>query len=273
MKNNYPSKYFDQEKKRLIFVNKKATSKFWDQHWNDKDLKKSIKTGKNDRFVSKTTKRFLKPSKTKKILEGGCGKGQFVYSLEKTGYNAYGIDYANKTVSKINACMPSLKITSGDVRDINFPDNYFDGYWSLGVIEHFFNGYNNIINEMYRVIKPGGYLFLTFPYMSPLRRLKAKFKKYPLFNPNDFDQNNFYQFALNNKNVQKDLANLNFKLIQKIPFDGLKGLKDEIAITKSFLQKLYDSQNIFLQGIGFVISHITAPFASHSILLIFKKDE
>jgi len=53
-----------------------------------------------------------------------------------------------------------------DVRKLNFPDHYFDGYWSLGVIEHFYKGYDEIIHKIYRVLHPGGFLFLTVPEMS-----------------------------------------------------------------------------------------------------------
>ena len=266
-------KYFDKKNDRLVFMSEKATSTFWDKHWTDKDLKQSILNGRNDRFVATTTQQFINPTKDKKILEGGCGKGHFVYSLHSKGYTAYGIDYAKKTVHKINSLVPKLKISLGDVRAIDFPNDYFDGYWSLGVIEHFFDGYGIITKEMHRVIKPGGYLFLTFPYMSPLRKTKAFLGKYPQFDPNTFDKNSFYQFALNSKKTQKDLEALGFKLIKKKSFDGIKGLKDEVSITKKILQTIYDSQNIPLQALGFVLSRILAPFTSHSMLLIFKKND
>lgn len=266
-------KYFDKINKRLIFVSEKADSTFWDEHWTDKNLKKSILNGKNDRFVSKITQQFIQPAKNKKLLEGGCGKGQFVYSLQQKKYDSYGIDYAEKTVSKINTLVPELKISVGDVRKINFPNNYFDGYWSLGVIEHFFDGYDTITSEMERVIKPGGYLFLTFPYVSPLRKIKAFFGKYSEFNFKDFDKDLFYQFALNSKKTQKDIEVLGFTLVKKKSFDGIKGLKDEVSITKKPLQKIYDSKNILVQGFGFILSRILAPLTSHSILLIFKKND
>ena len=40
-------------------------------------------------------------------------------------------------------------------------------------IEHFIDGYDAILSEMYRVIKEGGYLFLTVPSMSIIRKVKA----------------------------------------------------------------------------------------------------
>ena len=179
-------RYYDTENRRLVYIEQRATPEFWDRQWEDEKLKKSILAGIKERFVFPTTKHYLKLGA--KILEGGCGKGHFVYSLYARGYDAYGVDFAEKTVKRVNTLIPELKIRLGDVRQLEFPDATFHGYWSLGVIEHFPEGYDPIAKEMLRVLKPGGYLFLTFPYMSPLRRLKTYFGAYPLFDKNHFDQ-------------------------------------------------------------------------------------
>ena len=47
-----------------------------------------------------------------------------------------------------------------------------DAYWSLGVIEHFFNGYKEIAEEANRILKNKGFIFLTFPSMNILRKQK-----------------------------------------------------------------------------------------------------
>ena len=206
------------------------------------------------------------------ILEGGCGRGKNVASLVNNGYRVIGIDYAEKTVSILNQCVPVLDIRLGDVRKLPFDDNYFIGYWSLGVIEHFWEGYESIALEMSRVLKDNGYLFLTFPYMSPLRRIKGKLRLYDLWQKT-VPSNNFYQFALNSKLVIGDFQKLGFKLVRTLPWDGIKGTKDEIVIIKPLLQKLYDykGNNIFIKFIRMSISMIMSPIAGHNVLLILKK--
>lgn len=264
-------KYFDSENNRLVFEEKKATPDFWDALWKDDNLKKYVEGYRNDWFVSRITKKFIAPDKMNKILEGGCGKGQYVYSLDSSGYDAHGVDYAAKTVSKINELFPTLKISYGNVENLNFPDGHFTGYWSLGVIEHFYDGYDKMAKEMKRVIGPGGYLFLTFPCISRLRKLKASNKKYPQFEEKNFKKENFYQFALDPGLVQKDFEKLGFELVKKQPLDGIKGLKDEISFLRYPLQKIYSSDNRLLQIFKIVFSAILAPLTGHSILLIFKK--
>ncbi|HAV11409.1 MAG TPA: class I SAM-dependent methyltransferase [Candidatus Moranbacteria bacterium] len=264
-------KYFDTKNSRLVFLESKSSAGFWDNHWKTEKLKADIERGKDDQFVSRITKKFLPLGS--KILEGGCGKGAFVYSLKISGYDAYGIDYAKETIKEINEVMPDLNISLGNVEGLDFSDNFFDGYWSLGVIEHFFDGYDKITKEMTRVIKPGGYLFITFPYISPLRRIKAKLGKYPKFQEKELAMENFYQFALSHKKTSGDFEKLGFSIVYKKPFDGIKGLKDEISQVKPILQRIYDSKNIFIMIFQGLLSRALSPFTSHSILLVFKKND
>lgn len=150
---------YDKEHDRLAYFGERADCHFWDTLWESTSVKKDILSGKNELFVYPITKKFLKPDKQVKILEGGCGKGSYVYSLDYRGYDAYGIDYATETISKIKAVMPELKVATGDVRKLPFENNFFDGYWSLGVIEHFWEGFDDIAMEMNRVLKKDGYVF------------------------------------------------------------------------------------------------------------------
>lgn len=263
-------RFIDPIKKQLIYIESKADRSFWDLHWKlDKNIRKILEI--KNTFVSNITRQFLRP-KCGIILEGGCGKGHNVASLKNNGYRVIGIDYAEKTVSILNQYLPELDIRLGDVRDLPFEDNYFIGYWSIGVIEHFIEGYESIALEMSRVIKDNGYLFLAFPYMSPLRRMKAKLGLYDLWQE-AIPTNDFYQFVLNSKLVIEVIQKLGFKLVMTLPYDGIKGTKDEIAIIKPILQKLYDykGNNQFIYRIRARISKIMSPIASHMILLILKR--
>jgi SAM-dependent methyltransferase len=266
-------RYYDDANKRIVFEEKKADESFWDDQWRDDNLKSFVEAGRRDLFVSRFTKKFLKPGKDVRILEGGCGKGRYVYALASRGYDAYGIDYAPEIIRKLNSTFPELKISFGDVRKIEFPDGYFDGYWSLGVIEHFYDGYDTILEEMARVLKPGGYPFLTFPYMSPLRRLKAGFGRYPAFDSETFRQDNFYQFALDHQKVLQSLERLGFEQACIKPLDGIKGLKDDLDIPffKGAIGKIYHAKGFLMKLVRMFIYVVSSPFSGHIVLLILKK--
>lgn len=251
----------------------RATSEFWDKHWKDADLKKSILAGKNDFLVPLVTRFFLKPQKSVRVLEGGCGKGQYVYALSTRGYDAYGIDYAKATVDQIHSVLPELKVSYGDVRSLPFPADHFDGYWSLGVIEHFFEGYDSITHEMSRVIKPGGYLFLTFPQMSILRRIKAYLGKYPSFEETESNRLNFYQFALDYKLVMADLKKKGFQIVFHKALDGMGGLKREANSPRfsRFFRSLERSRSLSLKIVRLFLDIVFAPVSGHTILLVLRK--
>ncbi|MDK2789541.1 MAG: hypothetical protein PWP15_48 [Methanothermococcus sp.] len=263
--------YYDVKNNRLIYIGKKASPDYWDNHWIKYDFKKiySKKIHPYD-FVVRYTKKFLPIGS--RILEGGCGLGQNVYKLHRIGYDVVGVDYAEKTISLIKSEFSELNIVRGDVRNLPFPEDYLDGYWSIGVIEHFYEGYDEIIKEMYRIVKKDGYVFITFPHLSLLRKIKSKLNLYPVWEENDAHLENFYQFALDENKVIEDFHKCGFKLIGRHYLDGIKGLKDEINILKPVLQKMYDSNNLSVKIVSMMISVLVSRFASHSILLIFKKE-
>lgn len=265
-------KYYDVQKRRLIYVRQKADSHFWDEHWQIDPVKIQVKLKKiKDDFVSDVTKKYLKPTDGK-ILEGGCGSGNSVASLWHNGYQVIGIDFAKNTVDVLRQVVPELDIRLGDVRKLDFPDDYFVGYWSLGVIEHFWEGFDHIAGEMSRVVKKDGYLFLTFPTMSWLRRAKAKLGFYKKWK-DELNHDDFYQFALNVDDVISQFDKYKFTVVEKNKFSGLKGLKDEVSILKPILQKLFDyrGNNFFLRAIRKMILIMTNQFANHNTLLVFKK--
>lgn len=261
-------KFFDKSNNRLVFLEEKATSEYWDAQWNVENFRSAVTGVRKGSFVRRYTDKYLPLGA--KILEGGCGKGQFVYALKKWGYAPVGVDYAEQTVKRIQQEFPELNILKADVMDLPFEDNSFDGYWSFGVIEHFFDGYDKIAKEMHRVVKNNGYVFMTFPYMSPLRRLKAYVKQYPPFEQASADLNKFYQFALSKESVQKKFADRGFECVESSSLDGVKGLKDEIKWLRPLLQPIYTPKNIVTKGIKFILDKLCRPFSSHVALLIFR---
>lgn len=262
------TKYYDRLNKRLVFIGKAAEGGYWDKHWQSEDFERLLKV-RDNRFIISNTRRYLLPDA--KIFEGGCGRGDKMYALFSHGYDVYGVDYAKDTVENINRYVPELKVILGDVRKLNFEDGFFDGYWSLGVIEHFYDGYDLILHEAYRVLKKGGYFFVTVPAISWLRRQKVRMGRYPEYNESEHIKGIFFQFAFDSKELIKHFHAKNFKLVKSEPIDGIKGLKDEILLFKPVLQPFYDSNSFLARIIKKVINILVRPFANHMMFFIFKK--
>jgi len=261
-------KFFDKKNNQLVYLSQKATPEFWDECWDDAEFKKTVMGVSSRSYVKRMTEKFLPTGS--KILEGGCGRGQYVYALQKWGYDSYGVDFAPQTVKKIQELFPELKVTLGDVRDLPYEDNCFDGYWSFGVIEHFYEGFEPITKEMARVVKPGGFIFVTFPYFSPLRRLKSRLGKYPQHDEQNFAQEKFYQFALNVDNVIAEFKKQGLEIKKVKPIDGIKGLKDEVKFLKPVLQYIYGSKFLLMKVLRQLINIGFSRFSGHSVLCIFE---
>jgi SAM-dependent methyltransferase len=262
-------RYYDPQHHRLSYYERAASPEFWDRHWQAEDFARAIRS--INRFVIRWTQRYLPPGS--RVLEGGCGRGQNVFSLQSAGYDAYGVDFAKRTVALVRQHAPELKIREGDVRHLPFADSFFHGYWSLGVIEHFYEGYGPIMREMARVLRRGGVLFLTFPHMSLLRKAKARLGMFPNQPPVELDMspNGFYQFALDAKIVMEDFKKAGFQVMERAVYAGLKGLKDEAGPLKPPLQRLYDSPGPVAGAARLLVEPLLRRWCGHSALLVLRK--
>lgn len=259
---------YDAPNKRLAMFTREATPEFWDEQWSKEKLLKDITSGNTYHFLKWVTMKYVQAGG--RILEGGCGTGQVVYAMDTWGYEAHGIDYAKRTIETVKELLPELRLQVGDVRHIDFPDASFDGYWSLGVIEHFWGGFSPITQEAYRVLKPNGTLFLTFPWMSPLRRLKARLGFFPSLTGQE-KINTFYEFMLDGQRVVRELAAQGFDCIWSYRYDALKGFKDDLPILQRPLQRLYKSRSILARALRYLLTLVLARFTGHMILLVCKK--
>ncbi len=104
-----------------------------------------------------------------KILDAGCGEGRNLIYFMRECFTVYGIDenplaikYLQTLARSINKSIPEENFITGDLRDIQFPDEYFDVVLSSAVL-HFSEGksdFQKMFSELMRVLKQGGILFL-----------------------------------------------------------------------------------------------------------------
>lgn len=97
--------------------------------------------------------------KNKKLLEIGVGMGSHAQLLAEHAASYTGIDiteYAVKATSeRLKLFSLRGEVFQMDAEKMAFPDATFDTIWSWGVIHHSSNT-QKIMNEMHRVLKPGG---------------------------------------------------------------------------------------------------------------------
>ena len=137
-----------------------------------------MKTVKNQRYISVIYNETTRPltsypqslarhlfkkyglKKNTKLLDIGCGRGEFLRGFIECGVNGYGVDLS---LAAERYCPNAvLKIADLENEPIPYDDNTFDVVYSKSVIEHFYRP-EILVNEMHRVLKPGGLAITLCP--------------------------------------------------------------------------------------------------------------
>jgi ubiquinone/menaquinone biosynthesis C-methylase UbiE len=100
----------------------------------------------------------------RRMLDCGCGTGQYVLALLAAGADVWGIEYEEAKVAEFKSRNPEVaqRVSVGDIQSIAFDDNSFDIVLANEVLEHVPDDRQGL-REMYRVLKDGGQLFVFSP--------------------------------------------------------------------------------------------------------------
>ena len=123
----------------------------------------------------------------KKILDLASGPGIMIEGLRAKGYTVTCVDAAPGMIEiakRVAGNDPAVTCEVGDAYSLRFPDNTFDVVTAMGLIEYLTDE-NKYLDEMRRILKPGGIFIITYPNVwSPwrlwnrfLRILMSPFKK------------------------------------------------------------------------------------------------
>lgn len=119
-----------------------------------------------DPYIATSIDIFASLHGLKKVLDVGCGTGLLVHYLTSHGFKSVGCDKYYHHRGIINCSATKLP----------FPKSSFDLVTSISVIEHLTPHEASLfLTEAYRVLRPGGYIFLITPnFASPFRLLLGK---------------------------------------------------------------------------------------------------
>lgn len=112
----------------------------------------------------------------RRVLDAGCGNGNFTASIAGAGYEVYGIDLSESGISiarrdhSASGARYALASVYDDYRSI-FPGvSEFDAVVSVEVIEHLYSP-RELVRRAYEGLRPGGVFVVTTPYWGYLKNI------------------------------------------------------------------------------------------------------
>jgi len=111
-----------------------------------------------------------------KILDVGCGLGFFLSALDSK-WEKYGTDVSEFATDYARQHYPDISVFTGEVYEAGYKSNFFDVVYCFEVMEHI-NNPHEIINEISRVVKPGGIVMISTPNIGSYcaKRFKGNFR-------------------------------------------------------------------------------------------------
>ena len=120
-----------------------------------------------------------------RILDVGCGTGEYVHRANELGFTASGLEPADAMREVAIKKNPGASIVSGIATELPYPDESFDLVICIEVLRYLdLSDVRQALHELRRVLRPGGTLFLTmvnryaldgfFLHYSLLRMLKPR---------------------------------------------------------------------------------------------------
>jgi len=103
----------------------------------------------------------------RKVYDLGCGIGRHVFFLIDMGFDVYGSDYSLDAVREVNQRLEEIRhphrIKHESMTEISEPDESYDAVIAYNVVYHaYLADMMKVLNNVHRILKPGGSLLITF---------------------------------------------------------------------------------------------------------------
>lgn len=160
-----------------------------------------------------------------KLLDVGCGIGLNSFLTARKGINTIGIDIDKEKISIANLMLsktkyPHLQFNLDNATKLKFRNEYFNHAICIEVLEHV-NKDEKALGEISRVLKKGGFLFLSVPGIGLISKINQHSKHH-------------IREGYGLEELRKKLHTANFKIIKVIKIEhtllgfGIRYLNDEI---------------------------------------------
>lgn len=228
---------------------------------------------------------YSQVSPCKRILDFGCGRGEFAAGLSLKAKEVFGVDMNEDLIKVARKAYPfvDFRPISPDLRT-PFKDGFFDEVTLLEVLEHV-GDEKKLLTEIARILKPNGRVILTTPHKGlfwvfDVANLKFYFpflhkciykivkkeeykKKFEQKYYGDFLRKDMKHKHFTQKELRK-LLNTKFKLVKMQPFSLFAPF---IFIGTSFWEYVKKKRSSFWRALIHLDAKLFQSKLSYSILV------
>ena len=150
---------------------------FWDYFVVNNGLLELSFARETGKAIIKIVEKYIK--KDGNNLDYGCGAGYLMGYLFKQGIFCSGLDASEASLEEVKKKFENNKffkeiILANEIPNKNINDNSYDFIFSLEMIEHILpEQLNSTLEEFYRILKPGGHVFISTPSNENLDKYKV----------------------------------------------------------------------------------------------------
>lgn len=105
--------------------------------------------------------------RTGRLLEIGCGWGDFLLEAHRRGFEVNGIEFSPDATAVANKRLGAERVKSGVLEENSFPPGCFDVIAFFDVIEHVRDP-RQFLDRVGRLIRPGGMVMIVAPSLDSL---------------------------------------------------------------------------------------------------------
>ena len=108
---------------------------------------------------------YVKPGG--RVLDIGCGSGDFLKKLSERGFEAFGTELDGQAARRAMQ-VDGIKVKTGPLLEADFDKDFFDAVCMWHVFEHLAEP-KRTLEIISKILKPGGYLFLSMPNIESIQ--------------------------------------------------------------------------------------------------------
>lgn len=147
---------------------KNTNHTYWESRWSQVSTDSINEAIRSDHRDQDEIIEFLKAQGVHRICDAGCGFGTYNLLLAVNGFEVEGFDLSESAVAVTKELLGRYKIDASryrtaDIQETEYEDEQFDAAIAYSVLDHMTAANaEKGMEELFRIIKPGGLLLLAF---------------------------------------------------------------------------------------------------------------